>query len=89
MKNELGLHARPAATFAALSARFGCEISVSRGPEDEWVNGKSVLSLLSLAAARGTKLLIRAEGEDAEAALEALGRLIEHPEEVENAVPRS
>ena len=81
VKNELGLHARPAASFAALSGRFASEISVSRKSDDKWVNGKSVLSLLSLAASQGTTLRIRAEGSDAEPALEALARLIEHPEE--------
>jgi phosphocarrier protein HPr len=79
--NELGLHARPAASFAALSGQFASEISVSRKSDDKWVNGKSVLSLLSLAASRGTALRIRAEGTDAESALEALVRLIEHPEQ--------
>jgi phosphocarrier protein len=48
---------------------------VARG--EEWVSGRSVLSLLSLAAGPGTKLRIRAVGEDAEAAVLALGRLIE------------
>ena len=55
---ELGLHARPAGQFVALAGRFDSEISVGRG--DEWVDGRSVLSLLSLAASCGTKLQIRA-----------------------------
>ncbi len=74
--NELGLHARPAGRFVALAGRFRAEISVSRG--GEWVNGKSVLALLSLAASPGSSLRVRAEGEDAEAAVKALGDLIEN-----------
>lgn len=79
IQNELGLHARPAGRFVTLANRFECEISVRRG--SEWVSGKSVLSLLSLAASRGTRLTIRAVGADAHAAVETLGRLLEHPYE--------
>ena len=87
LESELGLHARPAASFAALASQFRAEISVSRGSDSEWVNGKSVLSLLSLAAARGTKLRIRAQGEDAEAALEALCDRLERPEDALQSEP--
>ena len=78
VRSELGLHARPAGQFVSLAARFSSEISVARG--DEWVDGRSVLSLLSLDAARGSRLRIRATGLDAAEAVEALGRLLEHPE---------
>ena len=80
---ELGLHARPAGRFVTLAGKFRAEIQVTRG--GEWVSGTSVLSLLSLAAAHGTRLRIRARGEDAEAAIEALGRLIENPDAIEGA----
>ena len=76
--SELGLHARPAGQFVSLASRFKSEISVCRG--DEWVDGRSVLSLLSLAAASGSALRIRATGPDAAEAVEALGKLIENPE---------
>jgi len=75
VRSELGLHARPAGQFVALAARFASRISVGRG--DEWVDGRSILSLLSLAASRGTVLRIRAEGPDAAEAVDALGRLLE------------
>jgi phosphocarrier protein len=71
---ELGLHARPAGQFVALASRFEAEIQVGRG--EEWVDGRSILSLLSLAAAKGTVLRIRAEGTDADAAVAALGELL-------------
>jgi phosphocarrier protein HPr len=75
VRSELGLHARPAGQFVAMAARFASRISVARG--DEWVDGRSILSLLSLAASRGTVLRIRAEGPDAAEAVEALGQLLE------------
>ena len=79
VRSEHGLHARPAGRFVALAGRYRSQVSVSRG--DEWVSGRSVLSLLSLAAGPGTKLRVRAVGEDAEEAVTALGTLIESPHE--------
>ena len=75
VKSELGLHARPASQFVSMAGRFRASIHVGRG--GEWVDGRSILSLLSLAAGRGTTLRIRAEGEDADEAVAALGRLLE------------
>lgn len=76
--SELGLHARPAGEFANLAGRFDADVEVSRG--GEWVSGRSVLSLLSLAASRGTALRVRAAGPGADKALDALGALIERSE---------
>jgi phosphocarrier protein HPr len=75
IRNELGLHARPAGEFVALAGTFESEIAVSRGTE--WVDGRSVLSLLSLAASHGTQLQIRASGADALEAITALGAILE------------
>jgi phosphocarrier protein HPr len=75
IRRELGLHARPASQFVTLAGRFQSEIQVCRG--EEWVDGRSVLSLLSLAAGHGTKLRIRAVGVDAVEAVEALGAVLE------------
>lgn len=72
---ELGLHARPAGEFVTLAGRFEAQIEVGSG--GEWVDGRSILSLLSLGARQGTALQIRAEGGDASAALRALGELLE------------
>jgi phosphocarrier protein HPr len=75
---ELGLHARPAGLFVMMAKRFECQIEVARAEGgDDWVDGRSILSLLSLAASRGTRLRVRAEGADADDAVEALGRLLE------------
>jgi phosphocarrier protein FPr len=82
VRRELGMHARPAGRFVSLAARFQSEIQVARaGSGDEWVSGRSVLSLLSLGATRGTRLRVRAVGPDAGEAVAALGALIEELEE--------
>ena len=75
INNKLGLHARPAAMFVKLANRFEAEIWV--GHDDDEVNGKSIRGLMMLAAASGTKISISAEGEDATAAVSALGDLVE------------
>ena len=75
--SELGFHARPAGEFVRVASRFASEVQVSRG--GEWVSGQSVLSLLSLAAGPGTRLLVRPVGPDAEQAVSTLGDLIERP----------
>ncbi len=75
VQRQLGLHARPASQFVLLAGHFESEIRVARGME--WVDGRSVLSLLSLAAGNGTRLRIRAVGVDAVEAVEALGELLE------------
>jgi phosphocarrier protein HPr len=77
VRSHLGLHARPAGQFVTLAGRFECDVKVCRGRE--WVDGRSVLSLLSLAAGPGTRLRVRAVGPDAAAALRALGELLEQP----------
>jgi len=77
VERELGLHARPASQFVALAGRFQSEVTVGR--DHEWVDGRSVLSLLSLAAGNGTRLRIRAVGEDAVEAVLALGEILKEP----------
>ncbi len=72
--NQLGMHARPAAEFVKLASRYTSEISVCKGHDP--VNGKSILGVLTLAAECGSSLTIRAEGEDADAAVAALGELV-------------
>ncbi len=84
IRSELGLHARPAGEFAVMASRFESQILVGNGRE--WVDGRSVLSLLSLAASRGVELRVRATGADADAAVTALGALLERTHaEIERA----
>jgi phosphocarrier protein HPr len=68
--NKLGLHARPAAEIVKTAARFKSEITIIR--DELEVNGKSIMGVMMLAAEFGSTILIRAEGEDAQAALAAL-----------------
>jgi phosphotransferase system HPr (HPr) family protein len=76
--SELGLHLRPAGLFVATAGRFDAKVEVSCG--DEWVDGSSILSLVSLVASEGTELQVRATGPDASKAVAALGKIIESPE---------
>jgi phosphocarrier protein len=68
--NVLGLHARAAARFVKLASQFRSQIKVTRG--DRTMDGKSILGLLLLSAARGTELRISAEGPDEADAVAAL-----------------
>lgn len=72
--NKLGVHARPAAEIVKLSARFKSNITIVR--DDMEVNGKSIMGVMMLAAECGATILLRAEGEDAEAALDGLTGLV-------------
>lgn len=71
--NRLGLHARPAAMFVRIASRYRAEIWVAK--EGEEINGKSIMGLMMLAAGQGSKLIISAEGPDAEAAVRELEAL--------------
>jgi len=73
--NQLGMHARAAAKFVHLAARFDSRVRVAR--EGREMDGKSVMGLLLLAAARGSTMTISAEGADELAAVRALAALVE------------
>ena len=73
--NPQGLHARPADMFVKTALRFQSKIEVVK--DSERVDGKSILSMLTLAAMEGTKLSLEATGSDAQQALEALAELFE------------
>jgi phosphocarrier protein HPr len=72
--NPLGLHARAAARFVHAATGFTSRIRVGRGGRQ--VDGKSIMGLLLLAAARGSTITISADGADEQAALEALAELV-------------
>jgi phosphocarrier protein HPr len=72
--NKLGLHARPAAEIVKSAARFKSDITIIR--DDLEVNGKSIMGVMMLAAEFGSTILVRAEGPDADAALDALAALV-------------
>jgi phosphocarrier protein len=72
--NKNGLHARPAAEIVKLAAKFQSEITIVKDDLD--VNGKSIMGVMMLAAEHGSTILLRAEGPDADAALDALVTLV-------------
>lgn len=73
--NDLGLHLRAAGALVQVASRFQAEVWLKRGSAD--ANAKSIMSVLSLAASKGTKLDVVAEGSDAEAAAQAVADLID------------
>lgn len=72
--NQLGMHARAAAKFVHLASRFESRVVVGRQGRE--MDGKSIMGLLLLAAARGTSIVISAEGPDEASAVEALSELV-------------
>jgi len=73
--NSLGLHARAAARFVHTASGFAARIRVARGGRE--MDGKSIMGLLLLAAARGSTIIISADGSDEQPALMALRALVE------------
>lgn len=74
--NKLGLHARPAMTFAEKAGEFTSTITVRRSDSTDEVDGKSIMQMLMLAGTMGTELEIIADGDDASDALETLHALV-------------
>jgi len=74
IRNKLGLHLRPASLFAAEAGQYESQIFISK--DEIEVNGKSPVGIMMLAAGEGSSITIRAEGNDAEDALDALEKLV-------------
>ena len=74
--NKLGLHARAAAKFVACTQSFSCSIMV--GQNGELIDGKSIMSVMMLAAGQGTILDVQVDGEDEQEALDGLKTLLEN-----------
>lgn len=72
--NKLGIHARPAAQFVKTANRFQADIFVEKDGEE--VDGKSIMGLMMLAAGHGSVITVTTEGEDADAAIDAIEALI-------------
>jgi len=72
--NRLGLHARPASRFAQMASGFRSDIWLVR--DGEYVDGKSILEVLTVSCPSGTQIIISAQGPDAEEAVEVLSRLV-------------
>jgi phosphocarrier protein HPr len=74
LKNETGLHARPASVFVKEAMKYKSEIIVAK--DDKQYNGKSIMSVLSMGAGQGVKITIITKGEDEKEALESLKEII-------------
>jgi phosphocarrier protein len=72
--NKLGLHARAAARLTEVAGGFAAEVWLSRNGRR--VNAKSIMGVMMLAAGKGSRVLIEADGEDAQGAISALAKLI-------------
>lgn len=77
VENKMGLHARAAAKLVRLASRFSSEIHLSREGANQKIDSKSILGILMLAAAKGTRLVISIEGQDEAEAIDAIRRLFE------------
>ena len=74
--NKLGLHARAASKFIQIAKSFACSVEI--GPsEDKLVNGKSIMNLMTLTAAEGTRLILKTDGEEHDEAFRSLRELID------------
>lgn len=74
IKSPQGLHARPAAMFVQIASRYNSNVTVQKG--DEKVNGKSIMGILTLGAEQNSRIIIEAEGDDAQELLTELSDLL-------------
>ena len=74
VKNKQGLHARPAALFVQIANKFTSEIIVKKGKQE--VNGKSIMGIMMLAAGKGSRVTLKANGTDAKEAIDELESLL-------------
>jgi len=74
VKNKQGLHARPAAMFVQVANKFDSRITLRR--DDEEINGKSIMGILMLGAEQGTEIMVEIDGEDANAAMVELEKIL-------------
>lgn len=79
IKNETGLHARPAAMVVAEAGKYKSNLTIKKG--DKEVNIKSILGLLSIGASKGDEITLKADGEDEVQAAEAIANLINNLKE--------
>jgi phosphocarrier protein HPr len=73
VRNKMGLHARPAALIVQAANKFPCDVVLVKDGQE--VNAKSIMGVLMLAAAKGSEIMVRAEGEQAAACIEAIDQL--------------
>jgi phosphotransferase system HPr (HPr) family protein len=74
IQNKVGLHARPAAVFVQTTVKFKSNVIVEKDGKE--INAKSIIGVLSLGAEKGSKIIIKIEGEDEQEAMKALKELV-------------
>ena len=74
IKNEQGLHARPAALFVQIANKYESDVLIRKGRQE--VNGKSIMGLLTLAAEKGSSIRLKVDGPDAEETMRELEKII-------------
>ena len=75
VRNKMGLHARPAALIVQTANKFPCDVTLVKDGQN--VNGKSIMGVLMLAAAKGTVVVVKTDGEQANECAEAIAQLFE------------
>ena len=76
LSNEIGLHARPASIFIRQAVKFPCDITIVKAGRS--YNAKSIMSVLSMSASKGDEIIVRAEGDDEQDAVDSLIDLVEN-----------
>lgn len=75
IKNKLGLHARAATKLVQLATKFACDFTVTKDGHE--VNGKSIMGVLMLVASQGSTVTLKAKGDRAQEAVDAIAALID------------
>ncbi len=75
VRNKMGLHARPAALIVQTANKFACDVTLLKDGQN--VNGKSIMGVLMLAAAKGTVVTVKTDGEQAQECADAISALFE------------
>lgn len=75
--HSVGLHARPSVKFTKLAKGFAARVELATSPSGPWIDAKSIVKVMGTKAPQGTLLRLRAEGDDADAAIAALVGLVE------------
>jgi phosphocarrier protein HPr len=75
--HEVGLHARPSVKFTKLAKSFAAQVEMALLPEGPWFDAKSIVKVMAAKAPKGTTMHLRAEGDDADEAVDALVGLVE------------
>ncbi|PWV97137.1 phosphocarrier protein [Hoeflea marina] len=77
ISNDVGLHARPSVKFTKLAKLYPCSVEIALSSEGPWLNAKSIVKVMGAKAPKGTRILLRASGDQSGEAVAALRALVE------------